>query len=165
MVVAEEQLTAVVVVSVDDLDHRAAHVGQLEYELPFDVLELSAHDLPPRAVLVEPEGEELVLDAEVESEEFVDECNVVIDLTDLEQLRELSQTKAIAYALVYAKKYMDGTKTIYEVIRKVMNDIEQYGLDIINERISGHFALFRDLELAFTLNRLRSLEVVQSGSI
>jgi predicted ABC-class ATPase len=56
----------------------------------------------------------------------------VIDLTDLEQLIELSQTKALGYAI-----------------------------DVISDRISGHFAIFRAFELAFAVNRLRSLQVIQ----
>jgi len=83
----------------------------------------------------------------------------VIDLTDLEQLKELSQTKALAYALVYAKKYMDGRRTIRQVIDQVIRDIADNGIDLLSDRVSGHFAGFRGLELAFVLNRLRSFDV------
>ncbi len=84
-----------------------------------------------------------------------------IDLTDLEQLIELSQTKAIGFALEYAKKYMDETTTLNEIVEKVMRDIEGKGLDIISNKISPNFALFRKYEFAFMLNRLRSLKVQQ----
>ena len=40
----------------------------------------------------------------------------IIDLTDLEQLVGLSQTKAIGFALDYARKYMDGEKTLKEIV-------------------------------------------------
>ena len=85
----------------------------------------------------------------------------IIDLTDLEQLIELSQTKALGFALDYARKYMDETSSIKEVIAQVMMDIERQGLDVLCERISGHFAAFRSFELAFALNRLRGLDVMQ----
>jgi len=85
----------------------------------------------------------------------------IIDLTDLEQLMELSQTKALAFALEYCKKYMDEKITLKEVIQRTIKDIEEKGIDIISERISGHFAEFRGLELALTINRLRSFDVVQ----
>ena len=85
----------------------------------------------------------------------------VIDLTDLEQIIELSQTKAIASAIEYAKKYMDKNLTLHEIVEKVSADIEANGLDIISPRISGNFAWFRGLELAFTLNRLREFKVIQ----
>ncbi len=85
----------------------------------------------------------------------------IIDLTDLEQLVELSQTKALGYALDYARKYMDQKSSLKEVVDEVMKDIEAFGLDVLSARISGHFAEFRPLELAFALNRLRGFDVVQ----
>jgi len=85
----------------------------------------------------------------------------VIDLTDTEQLIELSQTKALAYALDYARKYMDQKLSLTQIIDLVMKDIETQGLDILSDQISGHFAEFRSFELACTLNRLRGLEVIQ----
>ena len=81
-----------------------------------------------------------------------------IDLTDLEQLMELSQTKALGYAIDYAKQYMDGKATIRQVVERVQSDIEGSGLDILSDRISGHFASFRALELAFAINRLRGFK-------
>lgn len=84
-----------------------------------------------------------------------------IDLSDLEQLTELSQTKALGYAIEYSKKYMDGNNTLCEVVDHVLDDIKTNGIDIISKRISGNFAWFRKLELAFALNRLRSFNVRQ----
>ena len=81
-----------------------------------------------------------------------------IDLTDLEQLMELSQTKAMGYAIDYAKQYMDGRATLRQVVEHVQSDIETNGLDILTDRISGHFASFRALELAFAINRLRGFK-------
>ena len=84
-----------------------------------------------------------------------------IDLTDLEQLIELSQTKAIGFSMLYARKYMDGNRTLKQVMDLVMVDLEENGLDILNEKISGYFAQFRSFELAFALNRMRSFRVNQ----
>jgi predicted ABC-class ATPase len=84
-----------------------------------------------------------------------------IDLADLEQLMELSQTKALGYALEYSKKYMDNKSTLREVVNRVIKDIDENGIDVISDKISGHFAWFRGLELAFTLNRLRGFDVIQ----
>lgn len=84
-----------------------------------------------------------------------------IDLTDLEQLVELSQTRAIGFAINYAKKYMDKSTTLRDVINKVTDDIAEHGLDIIDKRISPNFASFRPFELAFALNRLRGFDVIQ----
>ncbi|BBO84568.1 ATPase [Desulfosarcina ovata subsp. sediminis] len=84
----------------------------------------------------------------------------VVDLTDLEQLKEASQTHAIGYAMQYAKKYMDGSP-LRDVIQRVINDIEAEGLDVVRDRICGHLAGFRGLELAFALNRLGGFDVNQ----
>jgi predicted ABC-class ATPase len=89
----------------------------------------------------------------------------VIDLTDLEQLIELSQTKAIGYAIEYAKKYIDKRTPLREVVHRVIKDIDENGIDVISDKISGHFARFRGLELAFTLNRLRGFNVIQKGKL
>ncbi len=86
----------------------------------------------------------------------------IIDLTDLEQLIELSQTKAIGFALDYARKYMDEKASLKEIVARVMNDIEIHGLDILSDRISGNFAGFRGMELAFTFNRLRGADVAKT---
>jgi predicted ABC-class ATPase len=85
----------------------------------------------------------------------------VVDLTDVEQLMELSQTKALGFAIEYAKKYMDNKTTLRDVIERVVTDIEEEGLDIISNKMSGHFACFRELELAFAMNRLRGFDVIQ----
>ena len=85
----------------------------------------------------------------------------VIDLTDVEQLVELSQTKALGFAIEYAKKYIDRKTTLREVVHRVIRDIDEKGIDVLSNKISGHFAWFRGLELAFTLNRLRGLDVLQ----
>ena len=84
-----------------------------------------------------------------------------IDLTDMEQIVELSQTKAISYALEYSKKYMNNENTLREVVDKVVSDIEEFGIDVISKNISGNFASFRKFELAFTFNRLKSFDIFQ----
>jgi predicted ABC-class ATPase len=81
-----------------------------------------------------------------------------IDLTDLEQLVELSQTRALGFAINYAKIYMNGTETLKQVVDKIINDIEECGIDIIDKKISPNFACFRSHELAFVLNRMRGFK-------
>ena len=56
---------------------------------------------------------------------------------------------------------MNGKRTLKQVIDLVMADLEENGLDILSEKISGHFAQFRSFELAFALNRMRSFSVNQ----
>jgi predicted ABC-class ATPase len=83
----------------------------------------------------------------------------VIDLTDCEQLLELAQTKAIMHALLYIIRYIDGIRTLKEIITLVQSDIEEKGIDILSDRISGNLADFRALELACAVNRMRTLKI------
>ena len=84
-----------------------------------------------------------------------------IDLHDVEQLIELSQTKAIGEAILYLRRYMDDRKTLKEIIDLLMSDLDRKGLDVLSKKKSGHFARFRRLELAMAINRLRGLKMEQ----
>jgi predicted ABC-class ATPase len=83
-----------------------------------------------------------------------------IDLSRVEGLVHPSQVNAIGQALYYARsKYMDGERTLPEILQLVMTDIERNGLDVIDRRAMGDYAAFRALELAAALNRLPTLRV------
>jgi predicted ABC-class ATPase len=82
-----------------------------------------------------------------------------IDLSAVEQIVDPSQVTAIGEALVYCKKYMDGRRTIHEILDLVFKDIEEKGLNVIGHSTQGDYAEFRRHELAAALNRLRSLKV------
>ena len=82
-----------------------------------------------------------------------------IDLSAVEQIVDSSQVTAIGDALVYSKKYMDGKRTIDEILDLVFEDIEEKGLCVIGHSTQGDYAVFRRHELAAALNRLRSLQV------
>ena len=82
-----------------------------------------------------------------------------IDLAAVEQIVDAGQLRAIASAIVYAKEnYIDGKRTIPEILDLVIRDIEAQGLDLISDWTPGDLALFRRWELAAALNRLRSLK-------
>lgn len=84
-----------------------------------------------------------------------------IDLSCVEGLVHPSQVNAIGQALYYARtKYMDGKRTLPEILDCVMGDIDKYGLDVIDPRRMGDYARFRRVELAAALNRLPTLEVM-----
>ena len=83
-----------------------------------------------------------------------------IDLGQVEQLVDSSQTRALAAALLYARqRYMYGKTTLAEILDRVMADIEDKGLDVLDPRLVGNLARFRRFELAAALNRLRTLKV------
>jgi len=61
---------------------------------------------------------------------------------------------------VYAKKqYLDGKRTLPEILDSIEADIKEKGLDVITRSPQHDLAYFRRFELAAALNRLRSLEV------
>ena len=86
-----------------------------------------------------------------------------IDLSCVEQLVDTSQTRTIAYAIYYAAKtYVDGKRTISEIMHKVEHDLKTKGFDILapGPHIKPHnLAYVRRFEIAAALNRLRSLKV------
>ena len=83
-----------------------------------------------------------------------------VDLSAVEQIVDQGQVRAIAYAMVYAKLHcMDAGNPLSEVIDRVMKNIEENGLDILNGFYQGDLAGFRRFELAAAINRLRTFEV------
>ncbi|UMZ73239.1 ABC-ATPase domain-containing protein [Natranaerofaba carboxydovora] len=85
-------------------------------------------------------------------------------LQDVEQLVDESQTRAIGEAIYYLyKNYLKNGWSLKESIDKIMEDIDNKGLDIISEfkggEHPGEYARFRPFEIASALNRLRSFSV------
>jgi predicted ABC-class ATPase len=87
-----------------------------------------------------------------------------IDLSAVEQLVDQSQLNSIGQAMYYAReRYMDGSKTLPEILDAVESDIAGKGLDVLDSRPMGDYAEFRRHELAAAINRLRTLRVRSSG--
>jgi len=84
-----------------------------------------------------------------------------IDLRAVEQLVDISQTRALGDAIYYATKYMDGTKSLGQILDLVMEDIRAKGLDVLGRVPAGDYAAFRKFELAAAINRLRTLKARQ----
>ena len=83
-----------------------------------------------------------------------------IDLSAVEQIVDSAQLRAIAIALVYAKKtYLKQKLTLAETLAQVKADISNRGLDTITHFPQGDLAFFRTLELAAAIDRLRTLQV------
>ncbi len=80
----------------------------------------------------------------------------------IEQLVHTSQLRAVGYAIHYARRYIDGLRSIKEICQLVLADIQEKGLDCLSDREArGDFAEFRSYELAATLNRFRVFRVEQ----
>jgi predicted ABC-class ATPase len=88
-----------------------------------------------------------------------------IDLRQVEQLVDASQTRAIGYALYLARKrWMDGRRTLCEVVDALEALLDDRGLDELDpfrrrESHPGNFARPRRHEIAAALNRLRTVRM------
>jgi predicted ABC-class ATPase len=81
-----------------------------------------------------------------------------IDLSAVEQIVDTAQLRAIAATLVYLQQYyLDGNRTLPEILDAAMADIAQAGFDPLTFCPPGDFAHFRRFELAAALNRWRIL--------
>ncbi len=91
-----------------------------------------------------------------------------IDLRCVEQLVDLSQTRAIGYAIHLAtRRFMDGKATLSEVVHAVERFLDENGLDALDPfrrgaRHPGNFARPRKYEIAAAINRLRTVRMRQS---
>lgn len=90
-----------------------------------------------------------------------------MDLGALSLLVDESQTRMIAqiWHYAYVKGYIDGRRSIVEIIDKVFGDIQEKGMDVISPHRYGHpgdYALPRKFETAFAINRLRSLKIARA---
>ncbi|MFO7931417.1 MAG: ABC-ATPase domain-containing protein [Desulfosalsimonas sp.] len=86
-----------------------------------------------------------------------------IDLSDLEQIVDPSQTRALANAVYYASRCMKDGLSIKQVAEKVQADISDNGLDIVAPHITGDLAEIRSVDIAGVINRMRTLQVRQDG--
>lgn len=114
----------------------------------------------PLADSIDPSRGKKDVNVKVRDDDEVSFGNEAIDLAAVEQLVDKGQLRAIAAAIVYAKKhYLDGKRTLPEILELVEADIAERGLDIITPSPQHDFAYFRRFELAAALNRLRTLAV------
>ena len=85
-----------------------------------------------------------------------------LDLSALEQIVSISQTRAIGDALLLmTKRFMDGKRTIAEILDLLEAEFDRNGLDALSRFPFGGYARPRRQEIAAALNRLRTLRIVQ----
>ncbi len=83
-----------------------------------------------------------------------------IDLSALEQLIDPSQTRAIGEAIHhYSVHYVGKDLSLREGLQRLMENLEKRGLDVLTDSKVGNLAKPRLLEIAFAINRMRSLRV------
>ncbi|MCG0276005.1 MAG: ABC-ATPase domain-containing protein [Thermosediminibacteraceae bacterium] len=117
----------------------------------------------PRVILkegLELRGKKKVKSRDVDTLQYGAEF---IEMDYVEQLVDRSQTSAVGEIIRYAvEKYVDGRRTLKEIVERVFADIEKYGLDIVSPfygKHPGNLALPRPQEVAAGLNRYRGLRV------
>lgn len=88
-----------------------------------------------------------------------------IDVSGVEQLVDVSQTRAVGYALhLVASRFLDGRMDIKAIVQGLVEQFDDAGLDGLDpyhqgERHPGNFARPRAFEIAAALNRLRTLRI------
>jgi predicted ABC-class ATPase len=88
-----------------------------------------------------------------------------IDLRQVEQLVDRSQTRAVGFAIHLAvRRFMDGQATVHGVLDRLEELFDREGLDGLDPfhrpgRHPGNLARPRRFEIAAAINRLRSLRV------
>ena len=88
-----------------------------------------------------------------------------VDLGSVEQLVDVSQTRAVGYAIHLAKtRFMDGTATLSEILDALEDFLDRNGLDALDpfhrgERHPGDFARPRKYEIAAAINRIRTVRM------
>ncbi len=82
-----------------------------------------------------------------------------IDVSKVTQFVNQSQSRAIARGIAMARRLMDGSKSLGEVVNKVIDRVKNVGLDTLSNRYMGDLASFRAYELAAAINRMKNLKV------
>ncbi len=73
---------------------------------------------------------------------------------------ERGQVYALADAVVYATKYMNGKRTMKKIVDKVMNDISSNGLDVIGGKYKN-YSMFTRHQLFYVLSHISAIEMVK----
>jgi predicted ABC-class ATPase len=85
-----------------------------------------------------------------------------IDLSQVEQLVDESQTRALAAILRVLPQYLQSTVGLTEAVEQVLREVYNSSLDILShspDRPAGDLALPRKEEVCAAVNRLRTLRV------
>jgi predicted ABC-class ATPase len=85
-----------------------------------------------------------------------------IDLSGIEQLADIDQTRTIGRILYYAKtRYMEEVRPIREILDSIDQDLSSEGLETLTRTLQGDLARPRRYEIAAALNRLPSLRIAR----
>jgi len=87
-----------------------------------------------------------------------------VDLSALEQLMEVGQVRAMGAAITMLQKQFDGKRTLMDCLTALQEMLEAKELDTLTQYPQGDLAMFRRVDLAAAVNRMRSLQVRVKGN-
>jgi len=90
---------------------------------------------------------------------YVQYGDEIIDVSKVTQLMNQSQSRAISRGMAMVYRLMDSSQSIREAVDKVMERVENIGLDALSNRLMGDLAFFRAYELAAAINRKKNLKI------
>lgn len=83
-----------------------------------------------------------------------------IDLAQIEQIVDASQTRYIADGLQYAYHHLaNDHDSVGELVQRIERLVQQQGLDVLQPYLAGDRAWARPFEMAAAFNRLRTLRI------
>lgn len=83
-----------------------------------------------------------------------------VDMAQVSQLVDDGQLRAIGRAMdMVRKKLYQEPETFSDVAKAVCSEVQEKGLDILDDRFIGDYVEFRPYELAAAINRLRTLRI------
>jgi predicted ABC-class ATPase len=83
-----------------------------------------------------------------------------VDLAALDQVVETAQTRAMAYAVAWARESALASLPLGAAVHAIVTELERVGVEIVHPHGIGELAGFRALELAAFLHRIRSLRTL-----
>ncbi len=119
----------------------------------------------PLAESIDPSRGRKEVKIQVRSRDEIGFGYETIDLRGVEQLVDISQTRAVGYALnLAAQRFVDGKTPLREIVEAVMALLDREGLDVLDPfhrlgRHPGNFARPRGYEVAAAINRLRTVRM------
>jgi len=97
---------------------------------------------------------------ETDEEDYVQFGRSIIDLSEIKQIADVDQARAIGFVLYYAKlRYMDEGYPLCEILDLVDRDLSNEGLNTLVRDMRGDLARPRRYEVAAALNRLPAFRV------
>lgn len=83
-----------------------------------------------------------------------------IDVSQIEQLIDQGQLKALGEAMVYLYHNANGKPTLADDLSRCDQLVEEQGLDALSPQLRGDLVRFRKVELAAAINRFRKLKIL-----